>query len=116
MGLAWFAASCTEKGPEVVSSKVFALNPADYLAKKDLLFLRGKVLTPSKASVTFILEDESGRVLVSTENLSERFTCPEGADVLIEGRLKSSRVAGHVHFSMTRLHECVVPKSQQLRK
>ncbi len=109
-----FAGGCTAGARDVVKTKVFALTPDTYLEQK--VSTQGKVSTRIPAGAGFLLTDDSGSVFVSTQFVAERFTCPEGANIFIEGFLRKNSSIEQTYFMMTKVHECQTSPSNESRQ
>ena len=100
----FLATACTPKNRNFVKAKVFALNPGEYIGKR--VFLVGKVKKTGPAGSFFVFEDESGRVLVTSERVARPTSCEEGAPVTLSGKLLKTPSSDEAFFSMDSLLEC----------
>ena len=95
---------CTQKGPEIGSAKLFALTPHDFVRVP--MRLTGSVVGVGPAGSYFILEDDSGKMLVSAHRLQDSFSCPVGSRASLEGRLEKLESEKSYYFAMEKLTEC----------
>ena len=103
--LAWGGASaCTKTERDFVKAKVFALNADDYLGVR--VSVKGRVVREGPAAAWFEMEDDTGRVLVSSERLPYRIRCGKGAEAAVEGVLRRVPGAEGLYFSMESLLHC----------
>ena len=96
--------SCRKQERGFVNAKVFALNPDEYLGVH--VAVRGRVSREGPASAWFEMEDETGRILVSSERLSSRVACAKGSSAAAEGVLRRVSGADGLYFSMENLLHC----------
>ncbi len=96
--------SCAKTERDFVKAKVFALNADDYLGVK--VSVKGRVVREGPASAWFEMEDETGRVLVSSERLARRIRCSKGSEAAAEGTLRRVPGAEGLYFSMESLLHC----------
>lgn len=101
--LTWFGA-CTQEARNPVKAKVFALNPQEYVGAP--VELSGKVTAVGPAQSYFVVEDETGKVLVTTERLGDRVRCGKDATARLTGRLSQAKASKSFYLSMEALHEC----------
>jgi hypothetical protein len=97
-------AGCKRNEPNFVNAKVFALDPAGYLGVT--MAVRGRVVREGPGGAWFELEDETGKVLVSTERLSTRASCSAGSQAAAEGVLQRLSGDEGLYFSMENLIHC----------
>ena len=95
---------CQRRSAGLVKAKVFALSPQNYLDSKVMLLGRVNSLLPAAAG--FTLSDDSGKIFVSTEGVSERAFCPDGYDAFLEGSLHNNEKIQRTYFIMSKLIEC----------
>lgn len=96
--------SCRKGERMFVNAKVFALDPERHLGV--LVSVRGRVIREGPAQAWFEMEDDTGKLLVSSERLSERAGCRQGATVAVEGVLRRVSGAEGLYFSMENLLHC----------
>lgn len=102
---------CAREPLNLVKTKVFALTPHEYFGRK--VALEGQILGTGPGGAFFFLEDESGRILVSTESIPRRVACHQGQTARLIGALRSvaqptstSSYASALYFSMEHLVDC----------
>jgi hypothetical protein len=98
------AVSCRKGERVFVNAKVFALDPDPYLGV--LVAVKGRVIREGPAQAWFEMEDDTGKLLVSSERLSARAGCRQGAAVAVEGVLRRVSGAEGLYFSMENLLHC----------
>ena len=96
--------SCTREPRNPVKAKVFALNPNEYIGSK--VELSGRVTQIGPGNAYFTLEDDTGRVLVTSERLESRVSCPPNARIALSGRLARLKTAGGLYFSIDEVLDC----------
>ena len=87
-----------------VEIKYFALNPADYVGKE--VELVGQIRASGPADSWFLLEDSTGKVLVTTTRLSEPLFCTIGSYARIRGKLTFLGDEFGLYFALSRLMAC----------
>lgn len=97
--------SCTERFRANLEIKNLALNPAEFMGQK--FALQGRITSPSPGLVAFMLEDNTGTVLVTTERMAERFPCSVGDRAVIVGRVAKNPKTDSVYVSAESLEECI---------
>jgi hypothetical protein len=98
------ASACRKQERVFVNAKVFALNPDQFQGVH--VAVRGRVTRVGPASAWFEMEDETGRILVSSERVSTRVRCAEGSQIEAEGVLRSVSGDDGLYFSMENLLHC----------
>jgi hypothetical protein len=94
--------SC-EKKTRMVDIKLLILTPDNYY--KFPVILSGKIHEIGPGGLWFILEDKTGYIQVTTENIPAKISCIEvGKEVLIKGMLLSFE--SHKYFSFSSLLRC----------
>lgn len=96
--------SCTKPPEEVAKAKLLAFNPQEYLNTQSTL--KGRVVHKSPGDVYIILEDDTGKVLVSAHEMPEPVNCPEGATATVSGSLAQLSTEGRYYFVMDKLLAC----------
>lgn len=95
---------CTRAAPEVAKAKLFAFNPQEYLNVRTIL--EGRVIHKGPAGVYIILEDDTGKVLVSAHEQIDDFACAMGNSARVSGQLARLNAEGRYYFVMDNLLEC----------
>ncbi len=94
--------SC-EKKTRMVEIKLLILTPDNYYDFP--VVLTGRIHEVGPGGLWFILEDKTGYIQVSTENISSYIPCIQrGKEVSILGKLL--RFEGHKYFSFSSLLRC----------
>jgi hypothetical protein len=89
---------------EFTDIKFFALDPGQYVGKS--VALRGTVRTSGPALSWFILEDDTGKVLVTTVDTGVSLLCVPGALVELDGKLTFLGDDYGLYFAMNRMRSC----------
>ena len=97
-------AACTGEARNPVKTKVFTLNPSEYIGSK--VELSGRVTQKGPGDAYFTLEDDSGRVLATTERLESPTHCPANARIAVSGRLARLNSTTGLYFSIDEVLEC----------
>jgi hypothetical protein len=102
--LSFFHFGCEKSEPAYVNAKVFALNPEEYV--DTLVAVKGKVVQEGPSSAWSQWEDETGRILVSTETVPYKVACPVGSRVAARGVLRRLSGEQGLYFSLKSLLHC----------
>ena len=79
------------------------LNPENYLNQN--INIKGKIKEIGPLDMWFVLEDESGYIQVTTENISEKVACLQvGKPVFAIGKLQQFSV--HKYFALSKNLKC----------
>lgn len=89
---------------EFTDIKFFALDPSQYVGKS--VSLRGTVRTSGPALSWFILEDDTGKVLVTTVDSGVTLLCRPGSSVEVDGTLTFLGEEYGLYFAMSHLRAC----------
>lgn len=95
--------SCVPRTSNHVQVKVFALAPEKFLDQETVL--SGKLLSYGPGQAFFKFQDATGEISVTTENIQEKMTCAQGANIKISGRFQK-RENDAKRFSLTRVLDC----------
>jgi hypothetical protein len=96
--------SCKQSSPEIVEAKSFALAPKDY--ENVEVSVSGKIVAFGAGESFFVVEDNTGRVLVSTEKITTQLKCKIGHQLKAVGSLKVLPDNLGQYFSISRLESC----------
>lgn len=104
-----FLITCARENPPLVKTKVFALSPQDYTGTKSRV--QGRVAASGPGAAYFLLEDESGSVVVTTESIAQKMRCPVGSNATLQGVLRQipDGLIGNgpkLYFSMENIVDC----------
>ena len=99
-----FIASCAEPPVTFVKAKVFALNPDNFLQKR--MGITGKVTRVGPGDAWFEIEDETGKLIVSSERLSQKIDCRPGAIASFVGSLNRLSDGSSLYFSIEKFVSC----------
>lgn len=88
--------SCKRK-LESVDIKLLLLNPENY--SNTNISIQGKIKDIGPLNLWFVIEDNSGYIQVTTQNISKKINClKKGQKVIVLGQLKQFGV--HKYFSL----------------
>jgi hypothetical protein len=96
--------ACKQNSPEVITAKSFALAPRDY--ENVEVSVSGKIVALGPGESFFIVEDETGKIMVSTEKISSQLRCEVGHQLKAVGSLKVLPESLGQYFSISRLESC----------
>jgi hypothetical protein len=102
--LLFFCFSCKKNSPELVKAKSFALAPKDY--ENVEVSISGKITALGSGSAFYIIEDDTGKIMVSTEKINSSVKCNVGDLLKAVGALKVLPENLGQYFSITRLESC----------
>ncbi|MEY4064938.1 MAG: hypothetical protein RIR26_1146 [Pseudomonadota bacterium] len=97
--------SCVPDKQAPVKIKVLSLNPEEYFGTQ--IQLKGKVVALGPAEAYWVVEDETGRVLVGTERIARKMGCQSQSQVELEGTLLKLKSVSQPYFSMKKLISCI---------
>lgn len=103
---------CSSNAPEVAKAKLFAFNPQEYLNVHTIL--EGRVVHKGPAGVYIILEDDTGKVLVSAHEQVDNFACAMGNSARVSGQLARLNAEGRYYFVMDKLLGCETSSEKTL--
>lgn len=89
---------------EYTDIKSLALNPAEYLGKK--VTLQGQIRAIGPGDAWFVLEDSSGKMLITTHQVGLPLFCGSGSTAAIRGELSDLGSEYGLYFSMSALELC----------
>jgi len=96
--------SCVPDKQAPVKIKVLSLNPEEYFGTR--IQLKGKVVSVGPAEAYWVVEDDTGRVMVGTERIAQKMSCQNQAQVELEGTLLKLKSVSQPYFSMKKLISC----------
>jgi hypothetical protein len=96
--------SCVQQPRVATKIKVLSLNPDEYLGNR--VFLSGKVQSVGPAEAYLVVEDDTGRIMVGTEQIAQKAGCPTQAKIELAGTLRTLKSVSQPYFSMDSLVEC----------
>ena len=96
--------SCVPQPKSPVKIKVLSLNPDEYIGSKVLL--TGKVTGVGPADSYLLVEDDTGRILVGTEQIAAKIGCANQAKVELVGSLRRLKSLPQPYFSMEKMLSC----------
>jgi hypothetical protein len=96
--------SCKQSSPELVKAKSFALAPKDY--ENVEVSVAGKIVALGPGESFFIIEDETGKIMISTEKITTVLKCEVGHELKAVGTLKVLPDNLGQYFSISRLDSC----------
>jgi hypothetical protein len=99
-----FFASCVQHPRAATKIKVLSLNPEEYIGSR--VFLNGKVQGVGPAASYLVVEDDTGRIMVGTEQIAHKVSCPPNSRIELAGTLRNLKSVSQPYFSMDSLVEC----------
>jgi hypothetical protein len=96
--------SCVPRTVSTTKIKVLSLSPEDYIGSRIHLSGRLQGIGPGESYV--IVEDDTGLILVGTEQLTEKIGCERGSKIELIGSLRRLKSLPHPYFSMDTLLDC----------
>jgi hypothetical protein len=80
------------------------LNPDEYIGSR--VYLNGKVQGVGPAEAYLVVEDDTGRIMVGTEQIAHKVGCPTHSKIELAGTLRTLKSVSQPYFSMDSLVEC----------
>ena len=96
--------SCVPQNRSAIKIKVLSLNPDEYVGSK--VQVSGKVSGVGPGESYFLVEDDTGRILVGTEQISRKVGCPSQSNIELLGTLRRLKSVPQPYFSMESLISC----------
>ena len=97
-------ASCVPQPRTATKIKVLSLNPDEYIGNR--VYLAGRVQGVGPAESFLIIEDDTGRILVGTEQIAQKVGCQQNSKIEIAGTLRHLKSVSQPYFSMDSLVDC----------
>lgn len=97
-------ASCTPAVRTQVDIKSLSLNPDRFIGAR--VKIAGKLTGVGPADSYLLVEDQTGRIMVGTEQIAQRISCPNASRVELVGTLRRLKNLPHPYFSMENLIHC----------
>ncbi len=101
-----FLCACRTREHLPVQAKILALGSHAVLGKR--LVLEGTVSQVGPAGGYFVLEDATGKVMVTTERIAVPWRCPEGATIRVSGEMRPLAEARVLALSLEAVERCSV--------
>ncbi len=102
--VAGLCASCVPQPRTATKIKVLSLNPDEYIGNR--VYLAGRVQGVGPAESYLIIEDDTGRILVGTEQIAHKVGCQQNAKIELAGTLRHLKSVSQPYFSMDSLVDC----------
>ena len=96
--------SCVPQSRAPIKIKVLSLNPEEYIGSKVLI--SGKVAGVGPAESYLLVEDDTGRIMVGTEQIAQKVGCTTFSQVELVGTLRRLKSLPQPYFSMENLLTC----------
>jgi hypothetical protein len=96
--------SCVPQTKAPIKIKVLSLNPDEYIGSK--VHLTGKVTGVGPAESYLLVEDDTGRIMVGTEQIAAKIGCNTQSQVELVGTLRRLKNISQPYFSMENLLSC----------
>lgn len=96
--------SCVPQSKAPTKIKVLSLNPDEYIGSR--VHLSGKVQGIGPAESYLLVEDDTGRIMVGTEQIAHKVGCPGQSKIELVGTLRRLKSVPQPYFSMESLLSC----------
>ncbi|MEN9810713.1 MAG: hypothetical protein RLZZ488_2280 [Pseudomonadota bacterium] len=96
--------SCVPQSKAPTKIKVLSLNPDEYIGSR--VQLSGKVQGVGPAESYLLVEDDTGRIMVGTEQIAHKVGCPGQSKIELVGTLRRLKSVPQPYFSMESLLSC----------
>ncbi|MBM3383321.1 MAG: hypothetical protein FJY29_12925 [Betaproteobacteria bacterium] len=96
--------SCVPQSRAPIKIKVLSLNPDEYIGSK--VQIQGTVSGVGLAESYLVVEDDTGRILVGTEQIAQKTGCSGRSKVELVGTLRRLKSLPQPYFSMENLLSC----------
>lgn len=96
--------ACVPNNRTPTKIKVLSLNPEEYIGSR--VQLSGKVQGVGPAESYLVVEDDTGRIMVGTEQIAQKISCPANAKIELVGTLRRLKSVSQPYFSMDSLLDC----------
>jgi hypothetical protein len=96
--------SCVPQSRAPIKIKVLSLNPDEYIGSK--VHISGKVTGVGPAESYLLVEDDTGRIMVGTEQIAQKVGCASLSQVELVGTLRRLKSLPQPYFSMENLLTC----------
>lgn len=96
--------SCTSQSRVATKIKVLSLNPDEYIDTR--IQLSGKVQGVGPAESYLLVEDDTGRIMVGTEDIAFKISCSKDSKIELIGTLRRLKSLPQPYFSMDSLLSC----------
>ncbi|MEN9825165.1 MAG: hypothetical protein RI953_910 [Pseudomonadota bacterium] len=97
-------ASCVPQSRAPTKIKVLSLNPDEYVGSR--VHLSGRVQGVGPADSYLLVEDDTGRIMVGTEQIAQKTGCLPNSKIELIGTLRRLKSVPQPYFSMDSLLEC----------
>jgi hypothetical protein len=96
--------SCVPQSKAPIKIKVLSLNPDEYIGSK--VQIQGTVSGVGPAESYLVVEDDTGRIMVGTEQIAQKTGCNSRSKVELVGTLRRLKSLPQPYFSMENLISC----------
>jgi hypothetical protein len=96
--------SCVPQSKAPIKIKVLSLNPEEYIGSR--VQIQGTVSGVGPAESYFMVEDDTGRIMVGTEQIAQKLGCNPHSKVELVGILRRLKSLPQPYFSMENLISC----------
>lgn len=96
--------SCSRAVKTQVEIKSLSLNPERFIGTK--VKINGQLTGVGPADSYLLVEDASGRIMVGTEQIAQKISCPKNSKVELVGTLRRLKNLPQPYFSMENLVHC----------
>ena len=95
---------CERTTKTQVDIKSLSLNPERFIGTK--VKIKGKLTGIGPADSYLLVEDATGRIMVGTEQIAQKISCPDSSKVELVGTLRRLKNLPQPYFSMENLVHC----------
>lgn len=96
--------SCVPQSRAPIKIKVLSLNPDEYIGSA--VHISGKITGVGPAESYLLVEDDTGRIMVGTEQIAQKVGCASLSQVELVGTLRRLKSVPQPYFSMENLLNC----------
>ena len=96
--------SCARTTKTQVDIKSLSLNPERFIGTK--VKIKGQLTGIGPADSYLLVEDSTGRIIVGTEQIAQKISCPDTSKVELVGTLRRLKNLPQPYFSMEKFVHC----------
>jgi len=101
---AFLSISCSRTTKSQVDIKSLSLNPERFIGTQ--VKINGNLAGVGPAESYLLVEDATGRIMVGTEQIAQKISCPNDSKVELVGTLRRLKNLPQPYFSMENLIYC----------
>lgn len=96
--------SCVPQSRAPTKIKALSFNPDEFIGSK--IYLSGKVQGVGPAESYLLVEDDTARIMVGTEQIAQKVGCSPNSKIELVGTLRRLKNVPQTYFSMDSLISC----------